>query len=294
MNTGNLTILDIRQSFFAGLKELYDTDEINGIIYILFEEFLGWPRTKLHLEPGAVITGAECERFSAALFRLANGCPVQYITGNARFNELQIIVNPSVLIPRPETAELAMLIEEKLKTIDLKGFSAIDIGTGSGCIAVYLKKHFPTISMYGTDVSEDALSMARYNAARFGTIIDFYLSDILLAHDSLTKFKFNLIVSNPPYVTIKEKQAMKRNVTEYEPQAALFVPDEDPLLYYREIARYAKTCLVSGGLIYLEINEAFGGELTRLLYSAGFSEVLVLKDFRGRDRFIRAEFRTRS
>jgi len=291
MNALSLTVSDIRRFFLTKLREQYDIEEINSIIYILFEEFLGWSRTKLHLEPEAGISIAESEQFLSALERLGDGCPVQYITGKAYFNELQIAVNQSVLIPRQETAELAMLILKKLKALDLQIFSAIDIGTGSGCIAIYLKKHFPAMIMYGTDISEDALNLARSNAILNGTEIEFLRSDILFTHNSPSGSGFNLIVSNPPYVRMKEKQEMKRNVKEYEPHAALFVPDEDPLLYYREICRYAKTNLAGGGMMFLEINEAFGMELKELLLSAGFSDVLVLKDFSNRDRFIQAEFK---
>lgn len=289
MNTGTFTVTDIRKTFLEGLKDMYDVEEINSIIYILFEDFLGWPRTKLHLEPLARLGFAESERFSAALVRLSQGCPVQYITGKADFNELQFEVNPSVLIPRPETAELAALIEQKLKTLDLNGFNAIDLGTGSGCIAIYLKKHFPAISMYGIDYSEDALSTARSNAGLHRTEAGFYLADILQITEPLASIKFNLVVSNPPYVCIKEKDAMMRNVTDYEPHSALFVADEDPLLYYRAIARFAQLCLAQKGLIYVEINEAFGREITEMFNFSGFSGVTLLKDFRGRDRFIRAE-----
>jgi release factor glutamine methyltransferase len=294
MNSGNTTVMQIRQSFLAGLKELYEKDEINNITYILFEEFLGWPRTKLYLEAVAAIEPLQARMFSDALLRLADGCPVQYITSKADFNGLSISVNPSVLIPRQETAELAFFIALELKTLDLDGFSAIDVCTGSGCIAIYLKKQFPGISMHAIDISEDALSTAQANAAENGTSIDFHITDILDTHGQPANHKFNLVVSNPPYVTLKEKQAMKINVTAYEPCLALFVPDEDPLLFYRKISLYSKTHLTEGGLLFFEINEAFGNEIKELLISRGFSNVVVRKDFGGKDRFIRAEFRNRS
>lgn len=284
--------MEIRQSFLARLKGLYDKEEINSIAYILFEDFLGWPRTKLHLEAGAVIEPLKARMFSDALLRLADGCPVQYITGKADFNGLSISVNPSVLIPRQETAELAFLIALELKTLEMDDFSAIDVCTGSGCIAIYLKKQFPGISMHATDISEDALSTARANAADNGTNIDFYNTDILNTSGQPSNHRFNLVVSNPPYVTLREKEAMRINVKAYEPNTALFVPDEDPLIFYREISVYSKTRLAEGGLLYFEINEAFGNEIKELLISCGFSNVVVRKDFGGRDRFIRAELRS--
>ncbi|MCX6283530.1 MAG: peptide chain release factor N(5)-glutamine methyltransferase [Bacteroidetes bacterium] len=285
------TIKSIRTAFLEGLKELYEADEINSITYILFEEFLGWPKTKLHIEPFAIVEESDADKFSDALNLLAQGCPIQYVTGKTIFNGLTILVNPAVLIPRPETAELAEILVRDLGAYDLQNFSAFDIGTGSGCLAIYIKKQFPVIRMHGTDISEDALATAKANANLNATEIDFFRSDILIASETLAGSVVNLIVSNPPYVTIREKEAMMKNVTDYEPLTALFVPDEDPLLYYRAICRYAQHGLAKNGLLYLEINEAYGNELKQLLNSEGFGKVNLIKDFRGRDRFIKAEFR---
>jgi len=151
MNNGNPTVADIRQSFKTKLRGIYDTNEINSIVNILFYEFLGWPRIRLYLEPQTVLTEAQSEIFSSSLVRLAAGCPVQYITGKADFNELKLKVNPAVLIPRPETAELAALMVQHLSTPGHSGSSTLDIGTGSGCIAIYLKKHLPFMRVYGMD-----------------------------------------------------------------------------------------------------------------------------------------------
>jgi len=288
MNQGDFTVQAIKRAFYLGLKEMYGQEEINSILYMLFEEFEGWTKTRLHLEPRAIVSAEGIKRFSEALSRLELGCPVQYIIGYAHFNELQIKVNPSVLIPRPETAGMAQLLVQKLGTLDLRDFSAMDMGTGSGCIAIYLKKHLPGISMYATDISESALATARSNAISQDTEVEFSMYDMLRDLRSATDRKFNLIVSNPPYVTIKEKQSMMRNVVDYEPHTALFVFDDDPLLYFRAITRYATSRLQGNGLIWLEINEAYGRDVSRLLSSAGFSDVELLQDFHGRDRFVSA------
>ncbi|MCX6285573.1 MAG: peptide chain release factor N(5)-glutamine methyltransferase [Bacteroidetes bacterium] len=294
MKKADHTVNDIRRSFLTGLKDLYDADEINSILYLLFEEFLGWTKPKLHVEPGARLCEADSKRFSVALVRLSNNCPVQYILGKADFNGLTVFVNPSVLIPRPETAELATMLAQDMKTLDPDGFSALDIGTGSGCIAIYLKKQFPAICIHGTDISEEALSTARSNAILHNAEIEFYRADILKGTAAMPKYEYNLIISNPPYVTMKEREEILRNVKDYEPFSALFVPDADPLVYYRAITQYAQTGLAGKGMLYLEINEAFGNELKELLCSTGFSDVSLLKDFRGRDRFLKAVFRSRS
>ena len=293
MKQGDHTVRSIRGAFQDELKGLYDVEEINSILYILFEDFRGWPRTKLHTEPGTLIGIEYSAKFMDALERLSNGCPVQYITGKTRFNEIQLIVNPSVLIPRPETAELAMLIVKKTVPLVKNGFSAIDIGTGSGCLAIYLRKHLPLDYMRGTDISEDALKVASSNAAACGLEIDFLRSDILLECDEPVNKKFNLVVSNPPYVTMKERAAMRSNVMDYEPHEALFVPDDAPLKYYKAVAAHAGNCLEEEGVLWFEINEAYGKELMEMLEASGFSDICLLHDFHGRDRFMKAVFRSR-
>jgi len=293
MKQGDHTVRSIQAVFQDELKGLYDADEINSILYILFEGITGWPRTTLHTEPGTFVGIEYSEKFKDALERLSNGCPVQYITGKTWFNELRLMVNPSVLIPRPETAELATLIVKTTAPLVKDGFSSIDIGTGSGCLAIYLRKHLPLVYMRGTDISGDALDVARSNAVTCGLEIDFLRSDILLECNEPVDKKFSLVVSNPPYVTLKEKLAMRSNVLDYEPHEALFVPDDDPIRFYRAIATYAGSCLEEEGVLWFEINEAYGKELRKMLEASGFSNICLLQDFHGRDRFMKAVFRSR-
>ena len=293
MDTGIQTAGDIRKYCFSVLRPMVGDEEAKSIIYILFEDFIGWSKARLHTDSARVLPGTDILRFVAATALLETGCPVQYVTGNATFNGLKLTVNASVLIPRPETEELAMIVAGDLKLLELSGFSALDIGTGSGCIAIFLKNLFPGINVYGLDASDEALHVARANALRHNADVMFFRHDILGSMIPLHNIGFDLIISNPPYVTLREKTAMMPNVKDFEPFSALFVPDEDPLLFYRAIAGFARSRLKVGGLLYLEINEAFGEQTSDLLENSGFSSH-VIKDFRGRDRFIRAGLKDHS
>ena len=293
MDTGIHTAGDIREYGFSVLRPMYGDDEAKSIIYILFEDFIGWSKARLHTDSALVLPDADILRFVAAIARLATGCPVQYVTGNAVFNGLKLTVNPSVLIPRPETEELAMIVAGSLKLLELSVFSALDIGTGSGCIAIFLKNLFPGINVYGLDVSDQVLDVARANSLRHNADVMFFRHDILGSMKPVPDIGFDLIISNPPYVTLREKTAMMPNVKDFEPFSALFVPDNDPMLFYRAITGFARSRLKVGGLLYLEINEAFGEQTLDLLENSGFSGNAI-KDFRGRDRFIRAGIKDHS
>ena len=284
---------DIRKYSFSLLSPIYGDEETKSIIQILFEDIVGWSKARLHTDALKVLADADIIRFGAAIARLETGCPVQYVTGTADFNGLRLAVNPSVLIPRPETAELATIITNELKSHELSNFKILDIGTGSGCIAIYLKTQLPELNVHALDVSEEALVVARENALRLKAEVEFFRYDILAKEGSEPSTVYNLIISNPPYVTQREKKSMMQNVKDFEPSSALFVPDEDPLLFYRAIVEYARPRLSGAGLLYLEINEAFGNQTSDLLRNSGFSAE-VFKDFRGRDRFIKAALTTHS
>lgn len=285
---------EIKREGLTVLIPIYGDDEAGSIMNILFEELIGWPRYRIHTEADRELPEADVMRFESAITLLGTGCPLQYVTGNVDFNGIRLIVNPSVLIPRPETAELSMIIADHLKSLELSDFSLLDIGTGSGCIAIFLKIEFPGIRVCAFDVSEAALGVARENAIKHKADVKFFRANILTGWESGAGGSYNIIVSNPPYVTNSEKQSMMSNVRDFEPSSALFVPDEDPLLYYRAIAGFAKSRLSCDGRLYLEINEAFGNETCKLLEYTGFQEVDLLKDFRGRNRFIRALVRSHS
>ena len=272
------------------LKGIYPATEIRQFVYILFEEYLGWQRTKLHLSPDAEIPDHTMNLFTMALSELVKGKPVQYILNKTWFDGIRLKVDEHVLIPRPETGELCSNIKSDQSRNMNRHISILDIGTGSGCIAIDLKKYFSLAQITAVDCSADALDIAAENARANDCTVFFKQADIL---DQLqwTMFgNFNLIVSNPPYVLDSEKTAMQRNVTEFEPDQALYVRDQDPLVFYRAICGFAASHLVSQGSLYVEINEKFGREVSELFSSFGFKEVRIMVDFFGKERFVAGTF----
>ncbi|MBC7890824.1 MAG: peptide chain release factor N(5)-glutamine methyltransferase, partial [Sphingobacteriaceae bacterium] len=201
-------------------------------------------------------------------------------------------VTPATLIPRPETEELVHSVLREVNNFQSRGepFSILDIGTGSGCIAVTLALELPNTVISAWDISEKALAVARQNAERLGAKVRFEQQDALNFHSSLLTSHFSLLVSNPPYVARAEAAAMQPNVLDHEPHLALFVPDEDPLVFYRAIARMGAEALVSGGLVFVEINERFGAETAAVFVENGFASAKVLQDLSGKDRFVRAVY----
>ena len=224
-----------------------------------------------------------------ALDDLLTHKPLQYILGKAQFLELEFVVDKHVLIPRPETEELVQSAIHELRTVvtDINfPFKLIDIGTGSGCIAITLKNFFPDMVAFALDVSEDALQVARINAQNNRAEVVFCQADILDPETLEGLPEFDLIISNPPYILEKEKNQMQKNVLDFEPAIALFVPDDQPLVYYEAIADFANQNLRTGGYIFLEINESFGEEVKLLYLKHGFQNVEVIKDLSGKDRFL--------
>lgn len=286
------TIEDIRRLFLDELSQSYNPHEIRDFLYTLCQDFSGWSKGRFLMELKTILPWPEASLLLEALAKLKSGMPVQYITRKADFNGLSFRVNPEVLIPRPETAELAGIILEELSGKELRNYRILDIGTGSGCIAVFLKNKLPGARVFALDSSAAALETARKNAEELGTEIHFLQHNILMNNVNIPVPEMDLIVSNPPYVTMKEKTNIRINVKEFEPSSALFVPDDDPLLYYRAIADHCPVILHERGILYLEINESFGKEVAGLLLSRSFGRVEVKKDFFGKDRFIRADFKT--
>jgi len=229
----------------------------------------------------------ESKEIQDIVSRLKTAEPLQYIIGIADFYSLEFEVTPSVLIPRPETEELVdMILHEHA---DLEG-GILDVGTGSGCIAITLSKHLPNANVTGIDISPEALSVARRNAERNEVNTAFRQADILSSEPTMPFLptNFDLIVSNPPYVMEQEKATMEKNVLDYEPSLALFVPDADPLLFYKAIARFGRTHLNPGGQLYFEINPLRGNECAGMLHEAGYKDIQLLRDLSGKERFIKA------
>ncbi len=277
-------LADIIRKFREELRTHYPDNEIRNMGYLFAEHLLNYSKIDFHLKDQEPISADIIEKFEHALTRLKNWEPVQYITGTTEFYGLPFTVDHRVLIPRPETEELADWIIRENRSM---GGIVLDIGTGSGCLAVSLAANLPSAGVWGIDVSEGALSVAKENAALNKVKVTFFKMDILGADCALQQ-KVQVMVSNPPYVRGSEKQLMRRNVLDYEPETALFVPDHDPLLYYRNIVLMGRKFLADGGKIYFEINEAFPDEVAKLLQSSGFYGIEVRKDLAGKPRMVRA------
>ena len=265
------------------LSTIYQAIEIEGLVKIIFRHLKGYTLTDITLRRDEVLTESEIRKVSEIVDRLRDQEPVQYILGYAEFAGLVLKVGPSVLIPRPETEELVQWILER----ETGQLHLLDAGTGSGCIALALKNSRPGWSVSACDISPAALTTAAENASHNNLDIRLFNADILKWPEDHEKERYDLIVSNPPYVTQKESRFMSKNVMDYEPHSALFVPDEQPLLFYESILRLAKTNLAPQGRIYFEINEAMGRRMTETLITAGFVKIETRKDFHGRERMIR-------
>lgn len=281
-----MTLKNYRQIFVEKLTPIYDAGEAESFFYIALEELKGWKRTDLALNPDVELTAEEQLKWDAVLQQLEQQKPIQYIFGKAYFYGLEFEVSQHTLIPRPETEELVEWIVQESKSSGK--IKILDIGTGSGCIAIALAKNLPDAEVYTIDVSPEALAVAKSNAEHNNVAVTFWQKDILTT-ESLPEI-FDIIVSNPPYVRHLEKQEIKKNVLEYEPHLALFVEDNDALLFYRKIAEIAKKTLSAKGKLFFEINQYLGKETTKMLAQQGYQNIELRKDIYGNDRMVKAVF----
>ena len=277
-----MTLRKLFESYKEGLQKLYPKNEAESLTIWLFEEFLGKKRRDLIQDDGEV---AIPKQLTTAFQELLQGKPIQYIIGKAPFYGREFFVSPAVLIPRNETEELVHLI---IKENPKKGLRILDIGTGSGCIPITLALEINDPEVFALDISEEALKVAEQNAKSLGVSFEFLKLDIL--KEEIPLGNLDIVVSNPPYVRYAEKTKMHQNVLDHEPHLALFVFDEDPLLFYQEIARKAIKALKPGGKLYFEINEAFGTDIRKLLESLGYSQIRILKDLNGKERMATCQF----
>ena len=281
------TIKDVFTEFKQPLGTIYDPNEIEALTLLVINELTGTSKAKIKAFPEQEVTSIEVEKLNTILKRLQNGEPVQYIFGHTEFYGLPFNVNPSVLIPRPETEELVEWALSSVVNSEWAG-NILDIGTGSGCIAISLKKNLSNASVSAVDISPDALKTAKQNAGLNNVDVIFINDDILNIKSKIENSKFEIIISNPPYVTLHDKTQMHTNVTDFEPHTALFVPENDPLIFYKAIANFAAKNLTSDGLLFFEINESLGNETIELLKDKGFKNIELRKDMSGRNRMIRA------
>ena len=282
-------VRDIERYIRTELDGKYPEGELHMFVRLLFEGFLGWDTAQFLLHRDDTVNQSDLLKFHWAVEDLKHYRPIQHIIGHTDFCNCQIAVSPDVLIPRPETEEIvtaaANLLRKKEPTTPTGNY--LDLCTGSGCIAIALAKLFPEARVYAVDLSAEALALARKNAERNHVEVTFSQADLLGRELSLPCPAFDLIISNPPYIRDCERSGMESNVLDYEPALALFVPDDDPLKFYRAIGHYAQRHLTDNGLLILEINEHLGPETCQLLQALGF-ETQLLQDFRGKDRSIKA------
>ncbi len=263
------------------LQECYSMQEAANLSRIICCEILGQSTIDYYLGKDIILSPKEAKELESILIRLCNFEPIQYVQGIAYFLGRKFQVAPGVLIPRPETEELVEII---LKEISANA-RILDIGTGSGCISVSLSKELPEAQVTAWDISEEALAVSRRNNEILQASVNFVLCDVLTYQPAFQE-RYDVIVSNPPYVLEAEKQEMERNVLDWEPSLALFVPDADPLRFYRRIAELGLVMLESCGKLYFEINRAFGEATVAMLLELGYSSAHIQKDISGNDRFV--------
>lgn len=274
--------LDLFKAIVETLKEYYPANEAREFAFIIIEHLFQIKKTHLISNPQIDVNDNNQLLIRNFIERLKCNEPIQYITGEAFFLNNKFITTPDVLIPRGETEELVLIIQDLFN--NQTNLNIIDVCTGSGCIAVSIKQLFPSANVTGIDISEKALSIAKQNADLNNVNVSWLQLDLL--KDEIAFSDIDIIVSNPPYVLNNEKKNMERNVLDYEPHIALFVPDENPLIFYETITRNFQNSLKNGGLIAFEINEQFAKETSMVLYKYDFENIETIKDIHSKDRFV--------
>jgi release factor glutamine methyltransferase len=279
-----ITFREFRATLIADLEVFMEPGEARSIARIVMD-YLDVPENMWLSDPSQIVPGKYQTEVNKITRRLQQDRPIQYVLGETFFCDLKIKVNKNVLIPRPETEEMVYRIIGEYAG---KKPIVLDLGTGSGCIAIALARHLDSIRVTGLDVSESALETAKENAALHQVPVRFICDDMLTVGSGTLNEKADLIVSNPPYVMPSDKESMHPRVTNHEPVRALFVPQDDPLVYYRAILRIAEFGLSPGGTIWTEINESLGEETMELFVSSGFKKSILLRDIHEKHRFIKA------
>ena len=308
----NFTLRNIRNLFLSSLHILYDNREAEAIVRYYFEMKWEIPVHEFALRPDKTFQNGEWEEMQNDLLRLQNGEPVQYVVGKSEFYGLTLQVNPLVLIPRPETEELVQLLLQRMAVtnpitncedaVGLHGSSSdpgdavglhdssprriLDFCTGSGAIAIAIAKQLPEAAVFATDYSTDILKLAQQNAEKNHAQVHFIRHDVLQEDTEKLGQGYQAIISNPPYIPQSHKKILHKNVIDYEPSAALFVPDENPLLFYERIALLGRELLADNGILFLETHEDYHTELESLLLQLHYQNIEKLKDLNGKNRFI--------
>ena len=285
-----MLLKEIKNIFHLELDAIYGKDEVNSFFYLLIEHYFDLERFVLAIQPELIIDKEQETVIFQALSKLKLEKPIQHIIGTAYFMDLDFKVNEHVLIPRPETEELVRWILDDVKDVK-QSLTILDMGTGSGCIPISLDKNLTNAKVFGLDISTEVLKVADENNRLLGASVNFFNADILsLDKETAIKEldqKFDIIISNPPYVRELEKEEMQNNVIDHEPGLALFVPDEDPLKFYSAVVNFAADHLSEDGCLYLEINQYLGKEKMSLLEKSNFKTIELRKDMFGNDRMIK-------
>jgi release factor glutamine methyltransferase len=283
-----MSLQDTKQAIKHQLGNLYDAIEMNSMVNIIIEEVTGWDALHQNIHKNDALETSQIEQLDHYVEQLLNGKPLQYIIQKAWFLGKAYFVNEAVLIPRPETEELVEWIIEYAQIIN-KPLSILDIGTGSGCIPISLKLAIPNAHITAIDISKEALAIAEQNAANYHTEIEWIAQDILQTKQ--LKDRYDIMVSNPPYIPLREKVAMQKQVADHEPEIALFVPDQFPLIFYSKIAHIGKSALKPNGQLFFEIHYDQGEAIIALLNEMGYHAEL-RQDIFGKDRMVRASLKS--
>lgn len=300
MHVSDNRAISVMQLFRKELEGLYPKEELETFIFLTLNEYAGFSRSDVALKKEHRFSESELLKFYRVIRKLKQHVPIQYILGSTEFYGLHFFVNEAVLIPRPETEELVEWVIERTRdegrwaretsNIKHQTLNILDIGTGSGCIAIALKKNIPDATVFAMDISEKALAVAAQNAKNNNTEIQFIHADILASALKLSNSRtFELIISNPPYITEAEKETMHKNVLDHEPHTALFVPDNDALLFYRAILDFSKDKLSPGGKIFFELNDKYADAVAALALEKGFVNGTIKKDLNVNKRMFRCE-----
>lgn len=294
-----MKLIELAILYQEKLSALYDDDEeVQSLFLIALHEVLGYKKTDYILNKQTLVPDTALLKLNNILLGLTKGTPIQYIIGHTEFYGLKFKVNPSVLIPRPETEELVewilsvcssqLAVDTSALNPQPSTLNLLDIGTGSGCIAIALKKHLPKANVSAVDISPEALAIAKENALLNEVGVDF-IEDDILNHSSYYHSKFNIIVSNPPYIKEEEKSEMHQNVLAYEPHTALFVSNDRPLIFYEAIADFGLENLKRGGTLFFEINAGLSKETIQMLGGKGFIDIRLKIDMQGKERMVSAQ-----
>jgi release factor glutamine methyltransferase len=281
---------DVIKFYKKELADIYTESELQNIINWIFEKQLKLNLSQLISNSSIRVNQSDLILLEQMCYKLKEHTPIQYVLGEAEFYHLKFKVNKSVLIPRPETEELVDMVIKKFKT--QAPLHILDVGTGSGCIPISIKKNMPAANMYGLDVSDAALEVAKFNATQNKTDVNLFKANVLAENvaeiilNQTKNQKIDVLISNPPYVLQSEKEGLHNRVKNYEPHLALFVDDPDPILFYRKIALLAKKILSDKGVIYFECHTNYAEAVFQLLTEMNFSQVYLLKDMAGLNRFV--------